>query len=349
MTTIKKFFLGVIGIVFIFMTVRTFYHPSTIYIYDWYGMLDLELIKEFEKETGLRVVYDVYSDNETLEARLLTGKSGYDIVFPSLIPFAVFQSDIGLYEPIDHTKIHMEQIHSHFIDILKKYSNFLIPYYYGTIGLLYNKKKLQHLLKDDFELHEHSLDLIFNDDILQKIHMSGVSLLEESVDVLPILKMYLQNDETATVKDRLKKIRPFIRKFTSSHFIQDLVKGDLVLAMSWSGEARRATEEDSNLVYVVPKEGTLLWVDCIAIPKGAQLDKAYQFINFLLKEKTATRITKNTFVPTTIKTSYQNLKDLNVILDDDTLKKLNLNKIETSKESIDNNKLWMIFRNHTLH
>jgi spermidine/putrescine-binding protein len=348
MTTIKKIFFAVIGITLFFMTIQTFYCPSTIYIYDWYGMLDLELIKEFEKETGLRVVYDVYSDNETLEARLLTGKSGYDIVFPSLIPFAVFQSDIGLYEPIDRTKINTHCIHPHFLDILKTYSNFLIPYYYGTIGLLYHKKKLKHLLKDDFEIHAHSLDLIFNVDILKKIHTGGISFLEESVDVLPILKMYLHNDNDTFVKERLKNIRPFIRKFTSSHFIQDLVKGDLVLAMSWSGEARRATEEDPNLVYVVPKEGTLLWVDCIAIPKGAQLDKAYQFINFLLKETTATRITKNTFVPTTITASYKNLENLQVILDDDILKKLNLNKIETPEESMYNNRLWMVFRNHTL-
>ena len=273
-------------------------------IYNWSDYIAEDTIANFEQETGIKVTYDVYDANEVVDAKLLTGNSGFDIVVPTN-NFLTKQVQAGVYMELDHSKLPnmsnlnpelMKQMES--IDPGSKHS---IPYLWGTNGIGYNVDKVQEVLGDDAPLD--SWALIFDPQYASKLASCGISMLDSADEMLPSALSYLGLDPNSTSADDLKKaeelllaVRPHITYFHSSR--TDLANGDICVAAGYSGDifqaAYRAEEAENgvNISYIIPKEGTALWFDMMAIPKDApNADNAHAFINYILRPDVIAPIT----------------------------------------------------------
>jgi len=276
-------------------------------VYCWYGLIDPETIKEFENETGVTVRLDAYDNNEVLEAKLLASNSGFDVVFPTSSPYVAWQIQAGVYQKLDKNLLpnikELDPQVVRWMSAIDKDLTYSLPYFWGTVGIVYNKDIIDMIFPGGYE---KNLALLFNPKNLQKISKYGVSLLEEGVDVIPFALMYVNKNPNSTsfedldaAAKHLMKMRPYIKRFTSSRVVNDIVLGDTALALVWSGEAQQAIEEakdqGKNIEYYVPSDGGITWIDAMAIPKGAPHPKnAHAFINFMLKPHVAARICKNT-------------------------------------------------------
>ncbi len=296
-----------IGVWFLFKPSPAQAEDKYVNVYCWYGLLDQETIKEFENETGITVSLDAYDNNEVLEAKLLASNSGFDVVFPSATPYIAWQIQAGVYQKLDKNLlpniVELDPLVVHWMRNVDKNLTYSLPYFWGTVGIVYNKDVLEKVFPKGFE---QNLSLLFNPVNLKKLSKYGVSLLEESVDVIPFSLMYInKNPNSSSSEDldlaakHLMKMRPYIRRFTSSRVVNDIVLGDTAIALVWSGEAQQAIieakEQGKNIEYFIPPEGGITWIDAMAIPQGAPHPKnAHAFINFLLKPHIAGRICQNT-------------------------------------------------------
>lgn len=275
-------------------------------IYNWSDYIGETTLEDFTAETGIEVTYDVYDSNDVLEAKLLAGNSGYDIVVPTAQPHLARQIQAGIYQELDRSKIPnwenldeglMERVES--ADPGNKHA---VIYQWGTNGFGYNRAMIEERMPD---APVNSLDMLFDPDVVSKFADCGVSLLDSPTDVLPMALHYLGYDpnsesleELAAAEELLLSIRPYIRKFHSSQYIEDLANGDICLALGWSGDIYQASfraEEAGNgneIVYVIPEEGTIVWFDMLAIPVDAEnVDEAHAFINFILDPEVMAGIT----------------------------------------------------------
>ncbi len=276
-------------------------------VYCWYGLIDAKTIKEFEKETGITVRLDAYDNNEVLEAKLLASNSGFDVVFPTTNPYVAWQIQAGVYQKLDKSLLpnisELDPLVVRWMRGVDKDITYSLPYFWGTIGIVYNKDILKKVFPEGYS---QNLGLLFDPENLKKLYKYGISLLEEGVDVIPYALLYLgKNPNSASPEDldlaarHLMKMRPYIRRFTSSRVVNDIVLGDTAIALVWSGEAQQAIgeakEQGKNIEYFIPPEGGVVWIDAMAIPQGAPHPKnAHAFINFLLKPHIAARICQNT-------------------------------------------------------
>ncbi len=272
-----------------------------VHVYNWSDYIGKDTIEKFTKATGIKVVYDVYDSNETLDAKLLTGKTGYDIVVPSG-GFLVRQINAGLYQRLDKSLLpNLKNIDP---VILKALSNFdpkneyAVPYFWGTIGLGVNVDMINKRMPN---APVNSLDIIFKPEFAQKFADCGIAMLDSPSDIFQIVLNYLGKDPHSSKKEdydlaekTLLAVRPYIKYFHSSRYIEDLANGNICMALGYSGDiliaATRAEEAAKNVTvaYHIPKEGTQLWIDSIAIPKDAPHPKeAHAFINFLLDPQIA--------------------------------------------------------------
>jgi putrescine transport system substrate-binding protein len=330
--------------------VKTKEEEPVLYIYDWYGVLSRDILEKFEKETGIKVLYDVYDSNDILEAKLLSGNSGYDIVFPSLVPYGARQIKAGAYQILDKSLLKsldgLDPTVTSFAKSVDPFFRFLIPYYFGTIGFAINVDIVErHIPKKDLD----SLKLLFYRDYVKRLSPFGISLLTESTDIYPLFLKYKKMDpnslskkDLTLVTEELMKLRPYIKRFSSGRFINDLLSKDVCLAQCWSGEANRAEDEGKalniNLRYVLPKEGTMLWIDCIGIPKNAKHPKnAHKFINFLLSPKISAQITNRTKLATVVLGAHpfideKILKNHSIYPSDEYIKKCFIEKVHYTSE-----------------
>ena len=282
-------------------------------IYDWFGVLSPDILHQFEQETGIRVQLDVYDHNEVLETKLLAGRSGYDLVFPTAFPYVPRQIEMGVYQKIDFSLLDQWKninpwVMKH-MQIVCPQEGYALPYYWGTIGFVYDEEVLPKIIPDIKDLD--SWALLFDPAIVSRLSQKGVSLLGEPVDIFPIAalflgldsKQYTQDDVFNRLVEHIKGIRPSIRRFAAGRFINDILMGDICIAQAWSGEASKLVREAQSigrkLRYVIPKEGTLLWIDCMAIPYDAPHPRnAHKFINFLLRPDISASITNRTMLAT---------------------------------------------------
>jgi putrescine transport system substrate-binding protein len=280
---------------------------------NWSDYIDMENVKAFEKEYGIKVNYDTYDGDETLEAKLLTGHTGYDVVFPSSNYFAR-GIRTGLYLKLDKPALgNMNNIDRWILDLLSKQADpgnqYAAPYNFGTNGFTYNVDMINKRMKD---APVDSLKLIFDPAVLAKFQDCGVSFLDSPEDVIPLALAYLGKNPTSqdaadikTAVDLLMKVRPYIRKFDSAGYLNDLPNKDLCVAMSWSGDYATATQRaidakiKINLAYTIPKEGTNIWFDAMVVPKDAPHPKnAMLFINFMMRPEVAAANTNVTYYAT---------------------------------------------------
>lgn len=313
--TLKAFPWAVGG--FAFVLALLIFHPfrphECVNIYDWYGVLPREVLDQFEKETGIRVHYDVFDNNESLEAKLLASNSGYDVVFPTATPFGVRQMQLGIYQKLHKEWLpHLKNIEPILVEkmqLIDEHFDYLLPYYWGTTGLAFDEDRLEELLPG---VAKEGYDLLFNVETLKKIGPYGVSLLQEAVDILPAFLGFMGKDWDSRSYDdlweavqKLEEISKHVRRFSSSRFIMDLVMGDICLAQSWSGEALKALEDAQaigrKIRYIIPKEGADIWIDAVAIPVGApNLRNAHRFVDFLLRSDISAKITNASKIATMV-------------------------------------------------
>jgi putrescine transport system substrate-binding protein len=280
-------------------------------VYNWSDYIDQSIIEDFTKETGIKVVYDVFDSNEILETKLLAGGSGYDIVVPTS-NFLVRQIAVGVYQKLDKSKLpNLTNMWDVVTERVAKYdpgNEYSINYMWGTVGIGYNQKKVQEALGIE---KVDSWDVFFNPEKLAKLADCGVYVLDSPTDIIPTTLNYLglnpestSAEDFAKVEETLLKIRPYIRKFHSSEYINALANGDICLAIGWSGDvfqARdRAAEADQGVVvdYVIPKEGAEMWFDQMAIPADAKhVEEAHEFLNYMMKPEIAAKATNYVYFP----------------------------------------------------
>ena len=278
-------------------------------IYNWSDYIAEDTIKNFENETGIKVNYDVYDSNDVLEAKLLAGKTGYDIVVPSG-SFLERQIAAGVFRKLEKAKL---KNHKNLDpDIMSRVAGHdpgnahAIPYMWGTTGVGYNVKMIKDRLPD---APLGSLDMVFKPEIVAKFADCGVTMLDASNEILEIALNYLgKNPHTENetdfkeVEDLLMKVRPHVKYFHSSQYINDLANGDICMAIGWSGDmfiARDRAEEAGQNVevgYDIPKEGTLMWFDLMAIPADApHPENAHLFLDYIMRPEVVAAVSNYVF------------------------------------------------------
>ena len=272
---------------------------KVVHVYNWSDYIAPDTLENFQAATGIKVTYDVYDSNEVMEAKLLAGGSGYDVVFPTAQPFAEREIKAGLYQKLDKSKLgnygNLDPAILKPLQTPDPDNAHVVPYMWGTSGIGYNVDKVKALLGDDAPTDTWAL--IFDPVIASKLAGCGISVMDDEMEGMSAALMYLGKDPNTTdPKDfdaavaLFKKVRPYIKYFHSSQYINDLANGDLCVAHGYSGDvlqARDRAEEAGNnvhIAYTVPTQGAILWIDVMAIPTDApHKDNAYAFINYLLK------------------------------------------------------------------
>lgn len=355
---------------FLLLLYARFYNSKQEYvnIYNWYGLLPKDVIDQFEKETNIKVRYDVFDNNEILEAKLFATNSGYDVVFPSTTPYIKRQIEAGIYMPLDFSKIpNIKEINPYLLEEYKKADPtyaFGIPYIWGTTGIIYDEEKIDFLLEDS--KIKTSLRLLFDPKILKILAPFGISFLEESIDVFPMLfrainiSLYDHSIESLKKSEsHLQKIRPFIKRFSTDRTSNDLLMGEIIAGLFWSGDAYRTILEGvklgKKLKFIIPEEGASLWIDAMAIPKGApNAHNAHLFINFCLRPQIAAMITNKTYAITSIDKAKEYISP--ELLKSDFLfpKKDQMEKLFLDQSSLDENyertrlRLWTKIRKNKM-
>jgi len=278
-------------------------------VYNWSDYIAEDTIANFEKRTGIKVNYDVFDSNEVLEAKLLAGSSGYDVVVPTA-SFLERQIKAGVFTKLD--KRQLKNYGNLDTAILKRVSAHdpgnahSINYMWGTTGFGYNIKKVQAALPG---APVGSWELLFNPEVVAKLAGCGVTILDAPTEVYANLMGYLGRDPNSDKSEDVKlfeehmlKIRPHIKYFHSSQNINDLANGEICVAMGWSGDmliARdRAAEADQGIeiAYTIPKEGAVMWFDQLAIPVDApHPGNAHLFLDYIMEPEVAAAISNYVF------------------------------------------------------
>lgn len=279
---------------------------NVLHVYNWSDYIAPDTVSKFEKQTGIKVVYDVFDTNEIVEAKLLAGSSGYDIVVPSNA-FLAKQIKADLYQPLDKSKLsnwkNLNPALLKALEVSDPENKYGVPYMWGTIGIGYNVDKVKAALGDNAPVD--SWDLVFNVANMEKLKSCGVAFLDSPSEMLPAALKYLGYSPDSTDPKQLKeaqalflKIRPYTAYFHSSKYINDLATGNICVAIGYSGDIQqgkiRAAEAKNgvHINYNIPKEGAGSFFDMMAIPKDApNPEAAYAFMNFIMQPEIAAEIT----------------------------------------------------------
>jgi putrescine transport system substrate-binding protein len=280
-----------------------------LFIYNWADFIGRNTIADFEKRTGIKVVYDLYDAEETMEARLMAGSSGYDVVFASTNFFGR-EIRAGVYQPLDRSLLpNWKNLDPRILQVQTAYdpgNRYAVPYMHAINGFAYNIDKIRARMAD---APVDSLDMIFNPAIVAKFADCGVSFLDSPEDVIQLALLYLKLNPNTTrredfraAEEVLLKVRPYIRSFDSAEYMNGLANQEVCIAMSWSSDyanarARaRAVGVDVHLAFTVPKEGANLNFSSLLIPAGAPHPQAaHQFLNYMMEPAVIAAITNETF------------------------------------------------------
>jgi putrescine transport system substrate-binding protein len=265
-------------------------------LYIWSDYLAPNALSDFEKQTGIKVHVAYFDTNETLETRLLAGHSGFDIVVPTASYFER-QIKAGVYLPLDKSKLpnlkNMDPQLMSRVALHDPGNAHGVIYTWGTNGIGYNEKMVKALMPD---APLDSWRLVFDPEVASKIAKCGISVLDSPAEMVRAVLNYLGKDpnsqkaeDLALAEATLAKIRPYIRNINSSEYIEALANGDLCVAVGYNGDVLQARDRarDANkgieIKYIVPKEGSILWFDMLAIPADApDIDSAYAFMNYMM-------------------------------------------------------------------
>src|ERR1700693_2023621 len=276
----------------------------TVNFYNWSNYMAPGVLEDFTKETGIKVVYDTFDANETLETRLLAGKSGYDVVVPTAY-FLQRQITANVFQKLDKSKLpnlaYAWPVGTKQLAIYDPRNQYAANYMWGTTGIGYNVKMVQKILGPDAKID--SWDIVFKPENLAKFKDCGVHLLASADDIFPAALGYLGLDPNSTKQadlekaaDLVSKVRPYIRKFHSSEYLSALATGEICLVVGWSGDVMQArsraaeANSDVEIGYAIPKEGAQMFFDNLAIPADAEhVAEAYELINYLYRPEIAAK------------------------------------------------------------
>ena len=272
-------------------------------IYNWSDYVDPQTLSDFEKDAHLNIRYDYYDSNEALEAKLLTGKSGYDLVVPSVANVGR-QIKAGAYRKIDKSLIpNYANIDASLLAMMAEVdpgNEYAVPYFWGINTLAINTQQVKKALGTD-KLPENEWDLVFNPAYTRKLKSCGISYFDSAIEQIPLALHYLGKDPNSenpedikAAVDMMKTVRPDIKRFTSSGYIDDMATGNLCVAIGYGGDlniAKTRARESANGVDIkvlVPATGVGVWVDSLMIPRDAQnVANAHKYINHTLDPKVA--------------------------------------------------------------
>jgi putrescine transport system substrate-binding protein len=274
-------------------------------MYNWSDYMGPDTLKEFQQDSGIKVEYDIFDTNEMLEAKMLSGHSGYDLVVPSS-QFLSKQIRAGAYQPLQRSLLtnwnHLDPRLMKRLEAADPGNRYAVPYMWGTVGIGYNAEKVKAVLGKDVVLDSWSM--VFDPANLAKLKSCGVAFLDAPVKIIPQALLYLGLDPNSTRPDDYKKasalltkLRPSVTYFNSSKYTADLANGDICVAIGYSGDVMqaqtRAHEAGKNvdIRYLIPKEGVNLWFDMLAIPKDAgNVANAHAFVNYLLRPEVIAKV-----------------------------------------------------------
>lgn len=275
---------------------------GSINVYNWSDYIAEGILEQFTARTGIAVNYDVFDSNDTLEARMLAGSSGFDVVVPTS-DFMQRQIEAGVYQPLNRdllpNLVHMDPALMELAAAFDPGNQHGIIYLWGTTGIGYNRAAVAERMGEDYVVNSWSL--FFNPENLARFADCGVAVLDAPTELLPPAMRFLGLDPTSTEQadfeaaaNLIATIRPHIRYFHSSQYISDLANGEICLAIGWSGDilqaAARAEEagQGVEINYAIPTEGAHLWFDMLVIPRDApNPEGAHAFINFLMDPEIA--------------------------------------------------------------
>jgi putrescine transport system substrate-binding protein len=285
--------------------------PKVLNIYNWSDYIADDTIKNFERETGIKVNYDNYDNNEVLHAKLVAGKTGYDIVVPGA-HFAKQQIEAGLFQKLDRSQLsnwgNLDPAILAQMAKLDPGNQYLVNWLWGYVTVGINVNKVKAAL-GDLPMPENPWSLIFDPKYASKLKSCGINFLDSASEVLPVAMLYVGKPgfsrnaaDYAAAGDMLKKVRPYVTRFSSSGYINDMVQGSVCVVMGYSGDINiaraRAIEAKNGTVIeaLVPKSGATLFFDSMAIPADAPHPKnAHLFINYILRPDVHASLTNKVF------------------------------------------------------
>lgn len=283
----------------------------TVHIYNWSDYIAPNTLADFEAATGIKPIYDVFDSNETLEGKLLAGRTGYDVVVPSN-HFLGKQIKAGAFQKLDLAQLpNYSNLDPALLKRLQANdpgNQYAVPYLWGTNGIGYNVDKVKEVLGVD---SIDSWDAVFKPENMKKLTKCGVAFLDSADEMLPTVLNYLGLDANSTnpkdykkAEEVLMSVRPYVTYFHSSKYISDLANGNICVAVGYSGDLEqsisRAKEagDKVKLKYAIPKEGAGSFYDMVAIPKDAEnVDAAYAWMNYLMQPEVMAEITNSVRFP----------------------------------------------------
>jgi putrescine transport system substrate-binding protein len=313
-----RLLLAAIGMALLSLGSALHAQERVVNVYNWTDYIDPAVIDRFQQQTGIQVRYDVYDSLETLEGKLLAGRSGYDVVVPTSEPTFSRLIKVGALRPIDWASVPnragLDPALMQRAAMSDPGNRYGAIYLWGTIGLGTIRDRIRALAPD---APLDSWNLLFRPENARRIAACGITMMDSAIDVIPSVLKYLARSPDSTdpadlqaVEAVLMGIRPFIRNFASGGAVNALAAGETCLAMTYSGDviqaAARAEEAGGGVAvqYVAPREGAQLWFDMLAVPKDApHPDAAFAFINFLLQPEAIAGITNQVRYPNAVPAS----------------------------------------------
>ena len=280
---------------------------KVLHVYNWADYIGKDTIANFESATGIKVIYDIYDADETLEAKMMAGDSGYDVVSTSTDYFSR-QIKACIYSPLDRALLpNWKYLDPHVLSIEGQAdpgNRYAMPYLRHVNGFAYNVDMIRARMPD---APVDSLDMIFKPELIRRFADCGVTLLDSAEDVLMLALNYLHLDPNTTrpedyhqAEKLLLAVRPYVRAFDSSEYMNGLANGEFCISMSWSGDYAAASARarsrglNVNLAFTVPKEGANGSFDALLIPTDAPHPlAAHQFLNYILEPRVIAAITND--------------------------------------------------------
>ncbi len=291
--------------------VRAQEEEKVLNIYNWSDYIADDTIANFEKETGIKVRYDNFDSNEILHAKLVAGRTGYDIVVPSSY-FGKMQLEGGLLKKLDKSQLpnwkNLDPVITKALEEMDPGNQYLVDWMWGytTVGI--NVDKVKKAL-GNMPMPENAWDLVFKPEYISKLKSCGVSFLDSPTEIVPAAAHYLGKKayskdvaNYAGTAELLAKIRPYVTLFSSSGYINDMANGSICLALGWSGDINiaknRAKEGKTgqNIECLIPKTGGIVFMDTMAIPADApHPNNAHKWINYILRPEVDASLTNKVF------------------------------------------------------
>ncbi len=285
---------------------------DSINVFNWSDYIAPGILDRFTEETGIAVNYDVFDSNDTLEARMLAGSSGFDVVVPTS-DYMQRQILAGVYQPLDRDLLpNWDNLDDDLMALAAAFdpgNAHSVIYLWGTTGIGYNRQAVAERLGEEYVVDSWSI--ILDPEKAALFQDCGIAWLDTEKEMLPAAMNFIGRDPTSTSEedfdagvDVLMAVRPTVRYFHSSQYITDLANGEICLAVGWSGDVLQAAERASEtgqpfeVGYAIPDEGAHLWFDMLTIPIDApNPEGAHAFINFLMDPQVAADITNYVMFP----------------------------------------------------